>query len=80
MRKIDMATRYQFRVSIYLLVVAIAALTAKGWLLAARVIVGCPTVDEYDYEERGGKVYAVHRRSGPMRQIDQSGPFANRGR
>jgi hypothetical protein len=39
---------------------------------------GCLMPDEYDYEERGGKVYAVHRRSGPVRQIDHRGTAPNR--
>jgi hypothetical protein len=76
MRKMDMATKYQFRLSTYILTVVIAALTVKGFLLAAWVFLGCPAPDEYDYEERGGKVYAVHRRSGPIRQI---GPTPHHG-
>jgi hypothetical protein len=59
----DMVTRYQIRVSTYLLYVLIGALTAKGGILITRLIMGCPTPDEYDYEERGGKIYAVHRRT-----------------
>jgi hypothetical protein len=40
--KMDMATRYQFRVSTYLLGVLASALTAKGILLAARFIRSMP--------------------------------------
>ena len=71
-RKMDMATRYQIRVSTFGLTVAVAALTAKGMLLAAWVIAGCPTADEYDYEERGGKIFAVHRRTSPIHQKIQA--------
>lgn len=67
MRKMDMLTRYQMRVSTYLLTVALSAFTVKGLMLAAWVILGCPAADEYDHEQRNGKVYAVHRRSGPVR-------------
>jgi hypothetical protein len=62
----DMATRYQIRLSTCLLYVLIGALTAKGGMLVAWVIAGCPTADEYDYEERDGKIYAVHRRTSPI--------------
>jgi hypothetical protein len=73
----DMLTRYQMRASTCLLTVALSAFTVKGWLLIAWVILGCPAADEYDQELRNGKVYAVHRRSGPTRPVDQHDPVAH---
>jgi hypothetical protein len=58
------------RVSVYMLTVLLCALTAKGWFLVAWVIAGCPAPEEYDFEERNGKIYAVHRRSGPIHQLN----------
>jgi hypothetical protein len=67
-----MATRYQIRVSTYLRWVLVAAFIIKGGTLVPWVIMGCPTPDEYDYENRGGKIYAVHRRTSPIHEKIQA--------
>jgi hypothetical protein len=67
-----MAIRYRICVSRYLLWVVVAAFTIKGFILVAWVIAGCPTPDEYDYEDRGGKVYAVHPRTSPIHEKIQA--------
>jgi hypothetical protein len=67
-----MATRYQVRVSTYLRWVLVAAFIIKGGTLVPWVIMGCPTPDEYDYENRGGKIYADHRRTSPIHQKIQA--------
>jgi hypothetical protein len=44
----------------------------KGCMLVVWVTAGCPTPDEYDYEDRGGKIYAVHRRTSPFHEKIQA--------
>jgi hypothetical protein len=63
------ATRYRIRVSTYLFAVAAAAFTVKGLLLVGWMLAGCPSPDEYDYDVRNGKVYAVHRRPRDLEQF-----------
>jgi hypothetical protein len=71
-RKMDIMIDSQFRLSTCLLCFLIGTLTANGILRTAWVIEGCPTADEYDYDVRGGKVYAVHRRTSPFHERIQA--------
>jgi hypothetical protein len=63
-----------------MLCVLLCALTAKGWFLAAWVMAGCPPREEYDYEERNGKIYAVHRRSGLIGRFNHARPILKQHR
>jgi hypothetical protein len=66
MRKMDMVTRYQMRVSVYMLCVLLCALTAKGIKLGTWVYAGCPADREYVYIQHTGRTEAIDARIWPF--------------
>jgi hypothetical protein len=66
----DMVTRYQMRVSVYMLCVLLCAVTANGWFLAAWVIASCPADREYVYIQQNSAVQAIDARLWPTHQLN----------
>jgi hypothetical protein len=69
-RTMDMTTRYQIRLSTYMLCVLISALTVKGWLLVAWEIAGRPFRPEYVHIRHTGQTVAIDARLWPIHQLN----------